>query len=126
MPRSRIIFINFLQSFMRNKNRLHRKRRIRAKVFGTSKCPRLSVFRSLRGLYVQVIDDEKGNTILAVSSKEASVKQNMSGAKKVGKLVAEKCSGKNIKKLVFDRGGYKYHGKVKVLAEELRKSGIKF
>ncbi len=111
---------------MRNKNRLHRKRRIRAKVFGTAQRPRLSVFRSLRGLYIQLIDDRKGKTILSVSSKEVSAKQNVSGAKKVGEVVAKKCADKKIKELVFDRSGYKYHGKVKALADEIRKSGIKF
>jgi len=111
---------------MRNKNRLHRKRRIRAKISGTTKCPRLAVFRSLTGLYVQLIDDEKGNTILSASSKEISAKSTVGGAKKVGKIIAEKCVKAKIKKLVFDRSGYKYHGKVKALADEIRKDGIKF
>ncbi len=111
---------------MRNKKRLYRKRRIRAKVFGTAERPRLSVFRSLRGLYIQLIDDKKGETVLSVSSKEVSVGQNVPGAKKVGQAVAKKCAEKKIKKVVFDRGGYKYHGKIKSLADEMRKSGIEF
>ncbi len=107
---------------MRNKKRLHRKKRIRSKISGTEKCPRLSVFRSLRGLYVQIIDDEKGKTLLSTSSKGATIE----GAKKVGKIISEKCIKANIKKIVFDRSGYKYHGKIKALAEEVRKNGIKF
>ncbi|HFC76624.1 MAG TPA: 50S ribosomal protein L18 [Candidatus Moranbacteria bacterium] len=107
---------------MRNKKRLHRKRRIRAKISGTKKCPRLSVFRSLRGLSVQIIDDENGKTILSANTKEATV----DGAKKVGKNISEKCVKAKIQKIVFDRSGYKYHGKIKALADEVRKGGIKF
>lgn len=107
---------------MRNKKRLHRKKRIRSKISGTEKCPRFSVFRSLKRIYVQIIDDEKGKTILAISSKEATI----DGAKKIGKIISEKCIKANIKKIVFDRSGYKYHGKIKALADEVRKSGIKF
>ncbi len=107
---------------MRNKKRLHRKNRIRAKIFGTSKCPRVSVFKSLKGMYVQVIDDDKGKTIISSTVRKATI----SGAKEVGKDISEKCAKSGIKKVVFDRSGYKYHGKVKALADEIRKGGIKF
>lgn len=110
----------------RNKNRLHRKRRIRAKVFGTAKRPRLSVFRSLRNVYVQIIDDENAKTLLSVNLKEAHKKNDTEGAKKVGKLVADKCKKAKIEEIVFDRSGYKYHGKVKAIADEARKNGLKF
>lgn len=109
-----------------NKKRLHRKRRIRAKISGTAIRPRLSVFRSLNNIYVQVIDDENGKTLLSVNLKEAAKKNDVAGAAKVGKLVADKCKKAKIEKIVFDRSGYKYHGKVKAIAEEARKNGLKF
>lgn len=110
----------------RNKTRLHRKRRIRAKVSGTAKRPRLSVFRSLTGLYVQAIDDEKQTTLVSASSKEVSKKNDIAGATKLGQLIADKCKKAKIEEVVFDRGGYKYHGKVKAVAEGARKNGLKF
>lgn len=110
----------------RNINRLRRQKRIRAKVFGTARKPRLSVFKSLTEMYIQIIDDESGKTILNASLSEASKKNNLEGAKKLGKLVAEKCKKAKIEEIIFDRGGYKYHGKVKAVAEEARKNGLKF
>jgi large subunit ribosomal protein L18 len=110
----------------RNNKRLHRKRRIRAKVFGTAKCPRLSVFRSLKNIYVQLINDEKGVTMASVSCLVLKIKPNMKGAEKVGKAMADKCKELKIGEVVFDRGGYKYHGRVKALAEAMREGGLKF
>jgi len=109
-----------------NKKRLHRKKRIRAKISGTATCPRLSVFRSLQNIFVQIIDDENEKTLLSVNLKEVAKKNDLAGAMKIGKMVADKCKKSKIEKVVFDRSGYKYHGKVKVIAEEARKNGLKF
>lgn len=104
--------------------------RIRKKINGTSERPRLSVFRSNKQIYVQVIDDTTGVTMVSASSKEKEVEG--SGAKRVGqaaavgKLIAGKCKEKGIETVVFDRGGYKYHGRVKSLAEAAREGGLKF
>ena len=110
----------------RNNKRIHRKKRIRAKVSGSAKCPRLAVFRSLKNIYVQLINDEKGNTIAAESTLVLKTKPNMEGAKKVGKSIADKCKELKISEIIFDRSGYRYHGRVKALAEEMRKEGLKF
>jgi len=110
----------------RNKLRLHRKKRVRAKVFGTSQRPRLAVFKSLRNLYAQLIDDEKGNTLVSIDINKIKAKNNLEGAKKAGKLLAEKCLKKKIKNVVFDRAGYKFHGKIKALADGAREGGLKF
>ncbi len=111
----------------RNKLRLHRKRRVRAKVRGTAKKPRLCVFKSSRSVYAQVIDDEKGKTIVAADSRKVKdVKDGVDAAKKTGELVAKEARKKKIKNMVFDRGGYKYHGKVKALAEGAREGGLEF
>jgi large subunit ribosomal protein L18 len=110
----------------RNKLRLHRKRRIRAKVFGTAKKPRLSVFKSLKMLSAQAIDDTKGRTMVCADSQSVKAKNNISGAREVGKVIAKKCLDKKIKEIVFDRSGYKYHGKVKALAEGAREGGLLF
>lgn len=106
--------------------RLHRKKRIRAKIKGTNETPRLCVFKSLTNIYCQIINDEEGKTLIAANSKESKLENNIAGAKGVGKLIAEKCLNKKISKVVFDRGGYKYHGKVKALAEGAREGGLKF
>ncbi len=98
-----------------------RHKRVRAKVFGTAEKPRISVFRSSNSIYVQVIDDEKGKTIAS-----AKGGKDISSALAAGKLVAEKALSKKIKEVVFDRGGYRYHGRVKALAEGARKKGLKF
>jgi large subunit ribosomal protein L18 len=110
----------------RNKLRLHRKKRIRAKVFGTAKKPRLAVFKSLKMFSAQVIDDTNGKTIACADSKSMKLKNDISGAGDLGKAVAKKCLDKKIKEIVFDRSGYKYHGKVKALAEGAREGGLKF
>ncbi len=115
-----------MKTLSRNKTRLQRTKRIRAKVRGTNEVPRLSVFKSLKGVWAQVIDDENGKTLAAASSKTAKAKDDLEGAKKVGILLAKKCLEKKIEKVVFDRAGYKYHGKVKSLAEGAREGGLKF
>lgn len=111
----------------RNKLRLKRKKRVRAKVFGTAKIPRLAIFKSLRSIYVQVIDDQKGKTLASAKLSEIKkAKNDSAGAMQVGELIAKKCKELKISEIVFDRGGYKYHGKVKALAEGARFGGIKF
>jgi len=110
----------------RNKLRIHRKRRIKAKIRGTKELPRLAVFKSLSGIYAQVIDDEKGMTLISVTSKELKIKNDIKSAEKIGEAIAKKCLNKKIDKIVFDRSGYKYHGKIKALADGARKGGLKF
>jgi large subunit ribosomal protein L18 len=114
------------------KARQRRHERIRRKVFGTATKPRLSVFRSLSYIYAQLIDDANGKTIIAASSTEkdilAGLKHcgNVVAAKKVGANIAERALGKNIKDVVFDRGGYQYHGCIKALADAAREKGLIF
>ncbi|MGB9763135.1 MAG: 50S ribosomal protein L18 [Minisyncoccia bacterium] len=105
-----------------------RKKRIRAKIRGTNERPRLSVFRSHKHIYAQIINDEKGITLVAASDKEIKEKKlNKSQiAFNVGKLIAEKAKEKNITKVVFDRGAYKYHGRIKQLADGARENGLIF
>jgi len=106
--------------------------RIRKKISGTAEIPRLAVYRSNKQIYVQVVDDLNKVTLLSASSKEKEVSDKSSGIKKieqaklVGKLLASKCREKGIEKLVFDRSGYKYHGRVKSLADAAREGGLKF
>ena len=111
-----------------NAMRLKRHARIRNKISGTAECPRLSVFRSNKGIYVQVIDDVNGTTLASSSSVVLKLKNggNVEGAKAVGKDIAEKCKKLKIKKVVFDRGGYLYHGRVAALAEAARENGLEF
>lgn len=110
----------------KNNLRLQRKKRVRAKVFGTAKRPRMAIFKSLRGIYVQVIDDQKGKTLISAKLSEIKkAKNDSAGAMQVGELIAKKCKEAKISEVVFDRGGYKYHGKVKALAEGARKDGVK-
>ena len=116
---------------MRNKIEkfIQRKNRVRAKAGGTPDRPRLSVFRSNRYLYAQIIDDSKGKTLVAASSKEgeaSTLKTNMEKADKVGESLAKKAAKAKIKKVTFDRSGYKYHGIIKALAEGARKGGLEF
>jgi len=114
-----------MKKISRNNLRLQRKKRIRAKVSGTLKAPRLCVFRSLKNIYAQVINDETGKVLAAVKLDEKT-KNDLQGAKKVGIDVAKKCQDMKIEKVKFDRSGYKYHGKVKALAEGAREGGLKF
>ena len=104
--------------------------RIRRKVKGTEARPRLAVYRSLTQIYAQVIDDSKGHTLAAASSadKTAGIAKgsNIGGAKEVGKLIAQRAKDKGITKVVFDRGGYLYHGRVKALADAAREGGLEF
>jgi large subunit ribosomal protein L18 len=102
--------------------------RIREKMTGTIERPRLNVYRSLNHIYAQVIDDATGTTLVSASSVESKLKTggNVAAAKDIGKLVAEKAQEKGIKKVVFDRGGYLYHGRVKALADAAREAGLEF
>lgn len=104
-----------------------RKKRVRAKVRGTSERPRLSVFRSNRYIYAQLIDDTAGDTLVSASSKKIkSGRTKTEQAEAVGKMLAEEALDKGINKAVFDRGGYRYHGRVKALAEGAREKGLEF
>jgi large subunit ribosomal protein L18 len=107
--------------------RLRRRRRVRAKVRGTAERPRLSVFRSNKGVQAQVIDDVAGHTLAAVSWTEAELKSlgTMDQAKKAGELLADRAKAAGIETVVFDRGGYRYHGRVKALADGARENGLK-
>lgn len=112
-----------------NVARLHRHRRVRGKVTGTAECPRLDVFRSAKNIYAQIIDDVKGVTLAAASSLDKEFEGNggnKEAAEKVGELIAKRAADKGIETVVFDRGGYIYHGRVKELAEGARKGGLKF
>jgi len=104
--------------------------RIRRKLHGTAERPRLSVFRSLHHVYAQVVDDRAGRTLAAASSAEKSANiasgGNVAAAGEVGRMIAERSKERGISKVVFDRGGYKYHGRVKALAEAARKGGLEF
>ena len=108
--------------------RLKRRRRVRAKIKGTAVRPRISVFRSNRGISAQLVDDVAGHTIAAVSWTEAPLrdKQSMEQATEGGKLLAERAKAAGIEAAVFDRGGYLYHGQVKALAEGAREGGLRF
>ena len=111
----------------KRKARIRRHNRVRAKVAGTKEVPRLSVFRSNRGFFIQLIDDNEGKTLASVDSKEIKeVKKKTDTAKEGGKLIAKKALEKKITKAVFDRGGYKYHGRIKAVAEGAREGGLKF
>ncbi len=111
--------------------RLRRRRRIRRKIRGTAARPRLSTFRSLRHIYAQLVDDEAGRTLLAASSLDGELRGkvdggNIAGAAAVGEFFAQKALAAGFTDVVFDRGGYQYHGRVKALAESARKGGLKF
>lgn len=116
----------------RNKVRLRKHVRVRKKVSGTNAKPRLAVFRSARHIYAQIIDDVAGNTLVAASTLDEAVKGkvgstgNKDAAKAVGQLVGEKAKEKGITQVVFDRGGYLYHGRVKELADAARAAGLEF
>jgi large subunit ribosomal protein L18 len=106
--------------------RLKRRRRVRAKVHGTAERPRISVFRSNRGIFAQLVDDDAGRTLAAVSWTEADLKslKPMEQASKAGQLLAERAKAAGVETAVFDRGGYRYHGRVKALAEGAREGGL--
>ena len=109
--------------------RIKRHNRVRGKISGTAERPRLSVFRSESNIYAQIIDDVAGNTLVAASSVEKSFEgksSNCEAAKKIGAVIAERALQKGIEEVVFDRGGYIYHGRVKALAEGAREGGLKF
>jgi len=111
----------------KNVARLRRHARVRKTISGTSECPRLDVFRSNKQIYVQVIDDVNGVTLVSSSSKDLKVNGgNIDGAKAVGKDIASKCKKAKIERVVFDRGGYLYHGRVAALAESARENGLEF
>ncbi len=116
----------------REQDRTRRHQRVRRRVWGTAERPRLNVFRSLTHLYAQIIDDTTGRTLVSASSLDKALKGtlktggNLAAAAAVGRLVAERALKANIAAVVFDRGGYKYHGRVKVLAEASREHGLKF
>lgn len=109
---------------------LRRHKKVRSKIKGTSSIPRLSVFRSNKKLYLQLIDDELGKTLISVSNKELprqkKTDNKVCDSLKLGKILAAKAVKKNIKTIVFDRGGYKYHGRVKAAADGARDGGLKF
>ncbi len=112
----------------RNVTRQRVHDRIRLKMSGTATRPRLNVYRSLNHLYVQVIDDQNGVTLVSASTLSGKIKVggNVAAAKEVGKLVAERAQEKGIKRVVFDRGGYLYHGRIKALADAAREAGLEF
>lgn len=116
----------------KNGIRLRKHDRVRKKITGTPERPRLNVFRSLKNIYVQVIDDTTGTTLVSASTIDEAVKGkiayggNKEAAKEVGKLIAQKAIEKGIKQVVFDRGGYLYHGRVAELAEGAREGGLEF
>ena len=109
--------------------RIKRHKRVRGKISGTAERPRLSVFRSESNIYAQIIDDVAANTLVAASSVEKGFEGNggnIEAAKKVGAMIAERALAKGIEEVVFDRGGYVYHGRVQALAEGAREGGLKF
>ncbi len=105
--------------------KLRRKNKVRAKISGTAECPRLSVYRSLRNIYAQLIDDKKQTTLVSATDKDLKGTKSEK-AKEVGKLLAAKAKEKKIECVVFDRGGFKYQGRVQALAEGAREGGLKF
>ena len=108
------------------RQRVHK--RIREKLSGTSQRPRLNVYRSLNHIYAQIIDDMDGKTLVSASTRQAKSKTggNVAAAKEIGKVVAQKAKEKGISQVVFDRGGYLYHGRIKALADAAREAGLKF
>ncbi len=117
----------------RREQRLAVHKRIRKKIRGTAERPRLAVFRSLRHIYAQIIDDERGITLVAASTLDRALRRNgmryggnVAAARAVGKLIAARALEKGIRRVVFDRGGFRYHGRVKALAEAAREAGLEF
>ena len=118
-----------IKRFDKNAMRLKRHVRVRGKISGTPECPRLNVFRSNANIYAQLIDDVNGVTLVAANTLEKDFEGatgNIEAAKKVGAILAERAKAKGIEQVVFDRGGYIYHGRVAALAEGAREAGLKF
>ncbi len=120
-----------LTKITKNQKRGHVHERIRKKLQGTSQRPRLNVYRSLNHIYAQVIDDMSGQTLVSASTAEGKIEDrrtggNVAAAKSVGKTIAERAKAKGVSKVVFDRGGYIYHGRVKALADAAREAGLQF
>ena len=119
-----------IKKVSRNAMRVERHNRVRRDIHGTSAIPRLSVFRSNSNIFAQIIDDEEGKTLVAASTLDKELKlkngSNIEASTKVGELVAKRAIKAGIKKVVFDRGGYLYHGRVKALAEAARNEGLEF
>jgi large subunit ribosomal protein L18 len=117
---------------LRTQARLKRKKRIRKKLVGTENRPRLCVFRSARHIYAQVIDDSRGQTLAAASSMEKDVRENpesknkVTAANNVGKIIGQRAVEKGLKKVVFDRNGFLYHGRIKAVSEGAREAGLEF
>lgn len=111
---------------LRNVRRNRRKRGIRKKLFGTPQCPRLTVFRSAKNIYAQVIDDVEGKTIAAAGSTTIDKGWNVDAASQVGQLIAEKAKSAGVEEVVFDRNGFRFHGRIKALADGAREGGLKF
>ncbi len=116
------------QVLEKRRRRFRRRTRIRGKVRGTAECPRLSVYRSTRGIFAQLVDDDRGHTVAAVNWTEPELRtmKPMEKATRVGELIAERARGAGIETCVFDRGGYKYHGQVRALADGARSGGLRF
>ncbi len=116
----------------RSEMRRRRHKRVRKKVFGTPERPRLSVFRSNKHIYAQIIDDTKGHTLVSASTLDKELRERLektwdkTAAREVGKLIGKRALEKGIKKVVFDRGGFKYHGRIKELADGAREAGLEF
>lgn len=116
----------------RNEHRLRVHRRVRTRVTGSPERPRLCVFRSLKHIYAQVIDDRQGRTLAAASSLDKETRKllkgggNLAAAKVIGKIIAERAVAAGVSQVVFDRGGYKYHGRIQALAQAAREAGLKF
>ena len=117
-----------INSVSKNAERQRRHARLRTKVSGTASCPRLNVFRSNKHIHCQIIDDKAGKTLVSCSSLELKLENggNVEAAKAVGAKLAEKALANNIETVVFDRGGYNYHGRIQALADAAREAGLKF
>lgn len=111
---------------LKNLQRQKRRRRIRSRVTGTAERPRMTVYRSLTRLLVQIVDDTAGKTLISASTKDVKGKPNKEGAKKLGTFIAKKAKDAKITAIVFDRNGYLYHGRVKELADAAREGGLQF
>jgi large subunit ribosomal protein L18 len=112
----------------KQQRRLRRRRRVRARIHGTAERPRLSVYRSNRGIFAQLVDDSRGHTLAAISWTEPELRElgPVDQARKAGELLAERAQAAGVKTCVFDRGGYRFHGRVKALADAAREKGLRF